>query len=98
MKLTETPDRLVKKFMKLAKERTELAEELNKGNGWNDLVSLGCTPKHWLHTLVDRNKNLQKVFETVSIPRTSALVASTPLIKVWTSPMGKTLKQEPRQI
>ena len=67
MKLTDTPDRLVKNFMEIAKERTELAEELNKGNGWNDLISLGCTPKHWIHTYVDESPHLQKLFETVSI-------------------------------
>ncbi|KIW69966.1 hypothetical protein PV04_02278 [Phialophora macrospora] len=62
MKLTVTPDRLVKKFREYAKP--ELAEELNKGNGWNDLVSLGCTPKLWLHNLVDESPKLQKLFET----------------------------------
>lgn len=68
MKLTDTPERLVKNFMKIAKECTELGEELNKSNGWNDLVSLGCTPKHWIHTFVDGSPKLQKLFETVSIP------------------------------
>ena len=94
MKMTETPERLVSKFIQLAKKRTELGEELNKGNGWNDLVSLGCTQKHWIHDIVDRSTKLQELFETVSTPPGSSLFRFHSSDKGPALPVEKTLKRD----
>ena len=94
MKLTKTPDRLVKNFVKVAQKCKELGQEFDRGNGWNDLVSLGCTPKHWIHAFVDESPKLQKFFKMVSILRSFCPTAPPSLVRKITAPAyGKEAKE-----
>ncbi|KIX01971.1 uncharacterized protein Z518_07910 [Rhinocladiella mackenziei CBS 650.93] len=62
MKMGNTPKRLVEEYKTM--KCSEFRDEIKKGDGWNDLVSLGCTQKYWMHRFIDRNKHLQRLFET----------------------------------
>lgn len=48
-------------------KRHELADELEPGGGWDDLVSIGTAPTGWLHRLAARSERLQRLFQDVSV-------------------------------